>query len=797
MLRSFGYRTISLIWFIGILTAIASFLTIGFYESRRLQDQLDIQFDNKIKALNASFESVSNLMNSTRAFLLHANSPSQTQFQHYLDQKTGIDSGIQSILWAPKTSPHNIPSLEQQAKKQGHLGYRVQYNPQVSKVCNSPFNQALFPAFYVSPQFEGSDALGISIDANCADISAMSKAFSTGNLIAQNVQQDGYPGSKLYLHVSDQDNQLDGFIIANITFYEFLGITWQDEVNAQSLNINVYLASNVDSAPIFQSHLNSDLIRKTGLERKVIRTKDLYIPALNSTWRIEVSTLDNSHSTLIYGGTCMLLILLLTFSVAWGARFYALRLEISNKLVEDKTRSIEQQAIRDDLTGLHNRQALNQHLSKKIKQIQDPEIDGFSVLFIDLDRFKVINDSMGHLIGDLVLQQVASRLNKNTRDGDICFRFGGDEFVVCLDNHVEQKTLHDIARRYNDLISQPYKINGRICHLGASIGVSLVTDRRYTLAQILREADTAMYKAKRSSNEGVVFFDDAMFVQAKQRFTLEQELTLATEQQQLSLAYQPIFCQKTQSFKGIEALIRWEHHDFGSISPADFIPIAEETGLIIRIGDWVVKEACRTLEQLWLNPLITDVPRININVSAKQFESNHIVHTLLNELHHSNFPAHLLGVEITESLLLSNSECTIEALEEIRKLGVTIYLDDFGSGFSSLSVLCDYPIDILKMDKTFIDNIDQPSHKSSKLCKAIINMAHTISLKVVAEGVETDTQLSILNGFGCDYIQGYLKSKPVSLKEVIALFENNSASNDASLTGEPKVSAQVTDMKIA
>ncbi|MGF1755371.1 EAL domain-containing protein [Vibrio makurazakiensis] len=758
------------------LTAIASFLTIGFYESRRLQDQLDIQFNNKIKALNSSFASVTDLMDSTRAFLLHANHPTQSQFQDFLNQKTGIDSGIQSLLWAPKTSPSDITKLELKATKQGQLGYKVQ--PTHTLLCDTKVANDLFPIFYVSPQFEGSDYLGHQLGSSCNETLAMHRAMTNNSPVATNLIQEGNEGSKLFLPVIDEHNDLNGFIVANILFYEFLGITWQDEVNAQSLNIKVYPSLSDNVAPIFQSHLNSDLVKRTGLERKIIRSKHLYIPLLDRTWRIEVSTLDNSHSTLIYGGFCVLLILMLTCTVAWGARFYTHRLEISNKLVEEKTHSIEQQAVRDELTGLYNRQALNQHLSERVKQITTSQPDGFAVLFIDLDRFKMVNDSMGHLIGDLVLQQVANRLETSSRQGDICYRFGGDEFVICLANHVSESTLHDIAKRYNQLLSNPYTINGRTCHLGASIGVSLVDNSQYTLAQILREADTAMYTAKRSTSEGVVFFNDAMFVQAKQRFTLEQNLTQATEQQLLSLVYQPIYCQHSQTYSGVEALLRWHHPEFGYVSPTDFIPIAEETGLIVRIGDWVVKEACRTLESLWLDPDISNVPRVNINVSAKQFESNHILHTLIDSLNNAQFPPHLIGVEITESLLLSNTECTVNILKEMKALGVVIYLDDFGSGYSSLSVLSEYPIDILKMDKSFIDHVDDQHHKAGKLCKSIIDMAHAIALPVVAEGVETESQLSTLSAYKCDYIQGYLKSKPISKDELVKLLSNRSSNSE-------------------
>ncbi len=776
MLRFINQKMNRIIWSIGILTAIASFLTIGFYESRRLHDQLDRQFNNKIKALNASFEDLSELMYSTRAFLLHANNPSQEQFQYFLDQKTGIDSAIQSVIWAPSVTSQNIESLEQEAAQQGLLGYAVltrEANDPAFIDCVENTDNTFFPALYVSPKFEGSDYLGSPVAGNCEQLQAMHRAAKNNQIVAAPFIQDGFIGSRLFLPVILESQELTGFVVSHIFFYEFLGKAWKDEVNAQSFNINVFQADDSSSVPIFESHINSRFKKVTGLEQEVSRSKELYISALDTTWKIQVSQLDNSHSTFLYGGFCVFLIALLTYSVAWGARFYSNRLAISNKLVEDKTRSIEQQAIRDDLTNLYNRQALNLHLTHKVASLKTHPENGFAVLFIDLDRFKVINDSMGHLVGDNVLQQVALRLTESTRLGDKCYRFGGDEFVVCLYNNVDPESLGMIAKRYNELLAQPYNIQGRTCHVGASIGISMVNEPCHSVAQILREADTAMYKAKRSANDRIVFFDDTMFIQAKQRFTLEQELTQAVALQQLFLAYQPIYCQKTHAITGVEALLRWTHKDYGPISPADFIPIAEETGLIIKIGDWVVKRACRTLEQLWLNPLVKHVPRININVSAKQFESNHILHTLQAVLEHASFPPQLLGVEITESLLLSNSECTVRALKQIKELGISIYLDDFGSGYSSLAVLCDYPIDILKMDKSFIDNIDSPDCKSAKLCKAIINMAHTISLPVVAEGVETKSQLATLADYQCDYIQGYLKSKPVSVCVLTDLLETH------------------------
>ncbi|OEE35845.1 diguanylate cyclase [Vibrio genomosp. F10 str. ZF-129] len=758
----FFRKSFLVIWVIGLVVAFFSFRTVEFYESRKLHDQLEIQFHGKVKLLEQSIRSLSELIYATQKFMQNGNSPSQSQFQRFLDTRTGIGSGIHSVLWVPLVASDDVMEFEQQAKKEGLLGFRLLPSMDQTSSCAFGLGSATLPVYYVSPQFEASDFLGQRLDTHCDYSTAMKSSLLDQGIATSVFEDENNPGVKLFLPVLGSENELQGFVVASVLFHEFLGVTWKSEINSNKLNISVANTSTQNDSVIFQSHVNLALEKASYYDQVLVYTQVVELPLIGQNWTISISMIDDKTRLLIYGSTAVILILLLTVSVSIGVSFYAHRLQISDRIVKEKTESLEIQATRDELTGLFNRQSLSEKIEHQLELIGQEKTRGFSILFVDLDRFKVINDSMGHIVGDHVLQQVAFRLKNNARKGDISFRFGGDEFVICLPNQVDEKIVGDLCQRFSDLLSKPYSIKGQTCHLGASIGVSIVTSPSESLASILREADTAMYKAKQSGTEKVVFFNDSMFIQAKQRFVLEQELAIAIESNQLSLVYQPIFCQKTERVSGFEALLRWNHPEKGLISPAEFIPVAEEAGLIIKMGDWVVRQVCEILELLWHDSSLSYIPRININVSAKQFESNHIIHTLQCALSKAQFPANLLGIEITESLLLSDSSCTVNALKEIKDLGVKIYLDDFGTGYSSLSVLSEYPVDTVKIDQSFVRQIDNVGHKSSRLCKGIISMAHSISLEVVAEGVETDMQLATLRGCGCNYVQGFLKAKPVS-----------------------------------
>ncbi|WP_082034923.1 bifunctional diguanylate cyclase/phosphodiesterase [Vibrio sinaloensis] len=757
---SLSIKHVAFIWLAGILLAITSVATVYYYESKQMEAQLERRLETKIHALGQTLDSTRHLMFLTRAFLENSNQASQRQFEQFLSGQTGTDRGVHSIVWAPKTAIEEIPQLEKAAATHGFLGYRIE--PPIDPQTHLPtfLQGSTLPIYYVSSIFEASDDLGVRLESRTENLYAITQSFNHNRIGVAHYEHDNQTGIRLFLPLYADHQQLKGCLVANIVLHELLGLTWKEDINSADSHISVY--SEAADKVIFQSHINTSLSDKKLSERTVTLEKPYYNALFDQHWIVSVSMVDRTGSTAMYGATLVALILALTVSATLSANFYATRLKVSDRVIAEKTQSLAIQAVKDSLTGLSNRSALAQEVELRLAQLKLGQTKGFSILFIDLDRFKVINDSMGHLHGDRLLQLVAQRLTANCRNHDVSFRFGGDEFVICLPELTDKQRVSQICKRYAQLLSQPYILDGQRCYIGASIGISIVTDYNRSLTEILREADTAMYQAKSSSHDKVVFFHETMFQKAKQRFTLEQELTNALALKQLSLVYQPIYETQSDEIVGFESLLRWNHPKFGHVSPDEFIPIAEETGLIISIGDWVAKECCKTLQRLWHDPAIKVMPRININVSAKQFESEHIYKTLSRLLSHCDFPAHFIGVEITESMLLSD-DCSAQQLQRIKDLGITLYLDDFGTGYSSLSVINDYPVDVIKVDRSFVSRIALGQTNADSLCQAIINLAHTIDLKVVAEGVETPQQLAILTQYQCHYVQGYLKSKPVSV----------------------------------
>ncbi|WP_070966033.1 bifunctional diguanylate cyclase/phosphodiesterase [Vibrio sonorensis] len=752
-------KSLLAIWTTGISLAISAVISVGIYETNRLQEQVNHHFNNKVNSLDLASEDLYEVMKSTAAFIKNSNAPTVTQFESYLRNRTGIDTGVDSVLWLPAVSVADTANTEIRARKMGLLGYQVTPFPKQVPNSDAWYSDIIFPVLYASPKFEGSDYLGKRMETEFETRKAMEEAAFFNRLTVSTFNHEGMPGLRLILPVYKSERLL-GFVIANLVIHEFLGHAWKQEVNSHSFDLTVYDEKHHNM--LFASHLNQTLKTEHLFQHKASSEHLIEPQLLKQKWHVSLSVISNSSGFFIYGGLAFLLIMALTGSVSTAVRFYMIRLRVSDKVIEEKTQTLAIQAIKDSLTGLFNRQALSNEVELELKRIRENEIEGFSILFVDLDRFKMINDSMGHLLGDELLQQVAQRLVKNSRNEDICFRFGGDEFVVLLSEQTCQHQLARIAERYASLLSAPYQVQGQSCHIGASVGVSIVTDHDQDLASILREADTAMYHAKGSTHEKVVFFHERMFNNAKERFQLEQDLTVAIELRQIYLVYQPIYCIHSDSIVGFETLLRWNHPKRGHISPAEFIPIAEETGLIIKLGDWVLKETCKTLQRLWHSDKVDLIPRFNVNVSAKQFESQHVINTIEHLLKECDFPANRLGIELTESILLDEFAVCATNLQKLKDMGLVIYLDDFGTGYSSLAVLNDYPVDIVKMDRGFVSKIDDENITSNNLCEAVINMAHTINMSVVAEGVETEKQLALLEKFRCDYIQGFYKSKPVT-----------------------------------
>lgn len=425
---------------------------------------------------------------------------------------------------------------------------------------------------------------------------------------------------------------------------------------------------------------------------------------------------------------------------------------------------IRYMASHDALTKLPNRALLQDRIQQTLIHNQRRNIKA-AILFIDLDKFKIINDTLGHDVGDSLLKEAAARLLASVRGEDTVARQGGDEFIILLSNITNPEDAGLIAQKVLDSMVQPFVINGKELHISASVGITIYPDDGKDMDTLLKNSDIAMYHTKESGRNNYHYFSEKMNKQASEKQIMSSELRHAVERNQLYLVYQPVVDTISDKMTGMEALLRWHHPELGHVSPIRFIPLAEETGTILPIGEWVFRTACSQLRD-WQKQGY-EVPRLAINLSAKQFHQKNLVDNLSMVLADTGIAANMIGIEITESMLVQNIEEVVETLLKLSNMGVQISIDDFGTGYSSLSYLKRFPIDKLKIDKSFIDDISTHPDDAA-IVKAIIAMAHGLSMKVVSEGVETEDQLEFLRRYGCEQYQGYLFSKPLPAAQIEA-----------------------------
>ena len=422
---------------------------------------------------------------------------------------------------------------------------------------------------------------------------------------------------------------------------------------------------------------------------------------------------------------------------------------------------IRQLAYFDTLTGLANRSQLNERLGCLLQEAKENDL-AVPVLFIDLDRFKPINDSMGHPAGDLVLQEVAKRLQSCVKAEDFICRMGGDEFTLALkamEKHKAARNAKLVAERILAELNRPYRLHGHEVYLSASIGIAIYPDDASSVMELLKNADMAMYHAKDSGRDNLQFFDHSMNQQAVELLALESELRHAKARNQLELYYQPQMDAKSGKACAAEVLLRWHHPTRGMLPPNIFIPILEDTGLIQGVGDWVIEQACQQLAR-WLREGI-ELERIAVNVSARQFKQENFLHKVLSAVTTAGLAPHQLELELTESILIDDVEHTLHTLRILREHGIRTAIDDFGTGYSSLNYLKQFPVDILKIDHSFVRGL--PSNQDdAQIVHTIIAMAHNLGLGVIAEGVETPEQMAFLVTAQCEEVQGFLFSKPVT-----------------------------------
>jgi diguanylate cyclase (GGDEF)-like protein/PAS domain S-box-containing protein len=443
--------------------------------------------------------------------------------------------------------------------------------------------------------------------------------------------------------------------------------------------------------------------------------------------------------------------------------FVAIVQDISAR--KDAESRLDRLAHYDSLTGLPNRSLFGDRLRQAILEADRRE-HLVALLFMDLDRFKLINDNLGHKVGDRLLIQVAERLGTCVRRSDTLARIGGDEFTLVLTDIVHVDHVAHVAQKILDAFTQPFQVDDNELFVTISIGITICPFDDKNMEALLQNADIAMYKAKEQGRNGFQFYTADMNTRTHKRLDLETALRRALERNELVLHYQPQVDLQSGKIFAMESLLRWQRPEQGLVSPADFIPLAEETGLIVPIGEWVLRTACaqnKAWQDAGLAPL-----RVAVNLSARQFQQKNLIQTISAALRDSGLQPHYLDIEITESMVMQNAAAAVKTLNELDAMGVVLSIDDFGTGYSSLSYLKRFPIDCLKIDKSFVNDVTT-NPDDAAIASAIITMARSLGMKVVAEGVETEGQLRFLRARGCDAVQGYYFSRPVPAEAFLGL----------------------------
>ena len=447
----------------------------------------------------------------------------------------------------------------------------------------------------------------------------------------------------------------------------------------------------------------------------------------------------------------------------WNA---VIRIHISDITKQKKSEAIISYQIHyDSLTGLPNRKYLYEYLREILEKLED-EKQKFAVLFLDIDRFKLINDSLGHTIGDLLLKAVGDRLKTLLRQDDLLVRLGGDEFAIIAKVIDSTDAVVQIAESIIQALTLPFSCGGHQLHITTSVGGSIYPDHNTEVEGLIHNADMAMYRAKEEGRNCFKFYIPNMQEQSFQRLLMENNLRRVLENEELETYYQPQIDVNTGKIVGLEVLLRWHHADLGSISPSEFIPLAEETGLIIPIGNWVLRHSC--LQAIaWLDVGLPPI-QISVNLSIKQLQHKDFLVSLKQILNETDFDPHYLELEITEGIMMDSIEEKIILLEQFHEMGIKLSIDDFGTGYSSLSYLKNLPIDTLKIDRTFIEYINH-NQQDQAIVTSLINLSHSLNLIVIAEGAETSEQVDLLRSLGCDQVQGYFFYKALPAEQIEGL----------------------------
>lgn len=620
------------------------------------------------------------------------------------------------------------------------------------------------PIIYVNPTFEsitGYTAVEV-INQNCrflqgeerqpqSELYRLKQAIQKGqecHVTLRNFRKDGTPfWNELFISpIYNSEGRLTHFIGIQNDITE-QKVT-QEALCQSEKDLQTVLASMVDGLMILSQ--DGEIIFLNPAATKILDRSEAQL--LGSYFGIPITVNSRAEVDIPRLSKSPAIVDLACSSVVWqGTPAYLL---VLREITTDRQ-------VYDPLTRLPTRILFDERLQHVINSAQRRKSLHFALLFIDLDRFKVVNDSLGHAAGDQLLIQFALRIQEQLRACDLLARLSGDEFAVLLEDLTHLDDASKVAERINLTFNHPFELQGREVFSSASIGIALGRSNLEYPQDLIREADTAMYRAKAKGGDRYAIFDQAMHAQAMVRLQLETDLRHAIERQELQVYYQPIIALNSKQLLGLEALLRWHHPVKGLISPDQFIPIAEETGLIIPLGHYVLQQACQQTQDWLQQGLLSSTFKISVNLSSKQLSHPNLVEHILRTLEETHLPPHNLQLEITESSLMENPAAAASMFQELEAHSIRLAMDDFGTGYSSLSYLRRFPVHTLKIDRSFTHRLGT-QEEDLEIVQSIVSLARSLKMHVIAEGIETEAQLDCLQNIGCDLGQGFLFAKALN-----------------------------------
>lgn len=772
---------------VGLALTMAMFNAAREWDEKRFIGDFEKSSHDRVSAIRRGIETSVQDVEALGSLFDASGEVEREEFGTFARNMLRDSPHIQALEWIPRVPASERAFYEEMARKSGFDGFRFTVREKQGKMVEAGRREEYFPVYYLEPYKGNEAAVGFDHASNETRLEALELARRSGRitttdritLVQETGEQFGFlifrpvyekyppPGAR-----GERRARLKGFALGAFRIGDLVDLSLS-YLETQGIEIHVFDKTTFPENRLLHNRCCPiHGVEREGLAPSVeeLETGIYYsetIQVANRQWLVICKPCGACGSAgsdwhlwgVLVGGT-----MLSALSAS-----YVGTLRDKTEQARKHAREIERQSYHDSLTGLPNRQFLLEKLRHSLARLGREDNYRFSLLYLDLDRFKIINDSLGHAAGDMMLSAVARRIKKHTRTVDTFARLGGDEFALLLEN-ATVKSAAKIAERMQGILLRPFLLDGREVFTSVSIGIASSQSGYENPEDILRDADTAMYRAKAGGKAHFAVFDMAMHHEMVETMNLEADLRRAMEKEELGVHFQPIVSLASGRIVGAEALMRWNHPSRGLISPGKFIPLAEEIGQIEPMGRWILKTACRQ-NRLWREAGYRDL-KVTVNMSVRQFRDEKLIRFIESTLKRNRLSPGSLELEITESIAIESTGQMQEMLRRLAVSGVRIGLDDFGTGFSALDTLKRFPISTVKLDKSFVFDI---MHEvcAAELARAVISMADAIGLNVVAEGVETREQMEFLRSAGCREMQGFLFSPAVTAEEFLTMLRQD------------------------